>query len=228
MANIKIINGEITSMTEGIALNDKTNVATGLDSVAFGNGTTSSGPTSFACGSSNTASGDASFVTGLGNTASGIYSHAEGNGAVASHYNEYCRGHLSLALKKNQYGYANWIGRTTSNTLNVEIFLDESSSRFTIPVGAVYGFEIKAIAVIASTGEAKFFRGEGAIKNIGGTTSFVGGSVTTSVISQDAALAGVIMSIQANNTNDALQIACSGIAATNIDWHFAMEYVSII
>lgn len=64
MANIKIINGEITSMTEGITFNDTTNTATGTDSVAFGNKTTASANYSFASGYFSDAPSPTSFVFG--------------------------------------------------------------------------------------------------------------------------------------------------------------------
>ena len=63
MGDIKIINGEITSITQGIEFNDTTNTASGTDSAAFGNTTTASGNYSFASGVLTTATGVLGIIT---------------------------------------------------------------------------------------------------------------------------------------------------------------------
>jgi hypothetical protein len=59
--------------------------ATGINSIAWGTGTTASGDYSHAEGSFTQATGTTSHAEGSGTTASGLYSHAEGVGTTAFH-----------------------------------------------------------------------------------------------------------------------------------------------
>jgi hypothetical protein len=83
MADIKIINGEITSITQGIEFNNTNNTASGTYSAAFGN--------------SSTASGNASFVMGGGNLASATNAFAGGESCTASSADSFSFGNINFA-----------------------------------------------------------------------------------------------------------------------------------
>lgn len=89
MADIKIINGEITSITQGLAFNTTLNSASGSYSTAFGNSTTASATASHAEGQGTLASGTAAHAEGDTTTASGAASHAGGNVTIASGLNAF-------------------------------------------------------------------------------------------------------------------------------------------
>lgn len=227
MNKLIIKNGYIITDTQGIMLNSTTNLATGIDSTANGNNTLATGDYSSTNGQATIASGDFSIAQGQTTTASGELSNSGGLGAVTSNLNEWGRaydygGTYGLA----QYGFANWVGQSTSNTLNQELFLDGGTFRFSIPINSVFGFEVTVVAVNIATGEAKMFTSDGLVKNIAGTTSIVG-TPTVTIVAQDASMSSVLFQMLANNTNDTIYAAVSGLLATTINYNATMKYTAL-
>jgi hypothetical protein len=82
------------------------------------------------------------------------------------------------------------------------------------------------ISGIKSDGSAAAcFKRKVAIKNVGGTTSLVGAVETIGTDIEDNALTDV--TITADNTNDALQIDVTGIAAETWRWVAVVEGLEI-
>lgn len=227
MNKLIIKNGAIITDTQGIMINSTLNIASGVDSTANGNNTQATGDYSSTNGQATIASGDFSVAEGQTTTSSGELSHSGGLGTVTPNINEWGRaydygGTYGLA----QYGFANWVGQSTTNLLNQELFLDGGAGRFAIPANSVFGFEVTAVAVNIATGAAKMFTGTGLVKNIGGTTSIVG-TPTYTTVAQDASMTAVLFQMLANNTNDTIYAAVSGIAATNINYNVTMKYTAL-
>jgi len=112
--------------------------------------------------------------------------------------------------------------KTTTNAA-VELFLDGSATRLTIPSGKYLTGTIN-IAGIKSDGtaEASYIR-QFSIKNVAGTTSLVG---TVNIIGIDTASLTSI-SITANDTNDALKVEVTGILSETWRWVAAVDVVEV-
>jgi hypothetical protein len=101
------------------------------------------------------------------------------------------------------------IASASTQTLN----LNTATDRITVPSNSVIGFIAHLIAQDDSNQNVDFRRYEGAIKNIGGTTSLVG-VVTEITVTQDISL--FTCAVTADNTNDALSIAVTNSVANTI------------
>ena len=206
-----------TSHAEGNAT-----TAGGLNSHSEGGNTRATASYSHSEGLSTTASGAQSHAEGSGSIASGNTSHAEGAGTIAGHSTSHAGGNGSCG----QYGIIDFYGTTLSSGLS-EIFVGaNASSRFSIPVGVCYSYTFRALVRKPSTGEVKEFRGDGLIKNVGGTTSMVGSTNTSSFA--DAALATATLGVAANNITDAFYVEVNGIAATTLTWSVTFQYYKMI
>ena len=203
------------------AFGDDTN-ATGDNSFSIGTLTTATGSNSFSSGTLTTASGNNSFSSGNVTVASGDSSYSGGKFASASHYAEWSRSSGVLG----QYGIVSFYG-STSNATPTELFLDNSSLRFTILPDSVYSVEVMAVAKDATTGDAKEWTGSGfLIKNIAGTTTAIGATTLTNTNS-DPGLAGITLVMTANNANDAIQFEATGLGGNTINWFIKMEYTML-
>jgi hypothetical protein len=112
--------------------------------------------------------------------------------------------------------------KTTTNSA-VELFLDGSSTRLTIPSGKVLGLTIN-ITGISSTGAAvAHYMRQYALKNVSGTTSEVYAPVT---IGTDNA-AGTSIALSASDASDALIVSVTGTASTIWRWVASVDAVEI-
>ena len=83
---------------------------------------------------------------------------------------------------------------------------DNGATRLSVPSGSSFGFSAVIHGVRSKGGEAALFHRQGIIKNIGGATSLTG-SIQT--IGTDINAGSASIAITADDTNDALQIACT-------------------
>jgi hypothetical protein len=113
--------------------------------------------------------------------------------------------------------------RKTTDATPTELFLDGASARLTIPSGKYLTGTIN-IAGIKSTGDtaASYIR-QFSIKNQALTTTLVG---TVNTIGVDEA-AGTSISITADDTNNALKVEVTGIAAETWRWVAAVDVVEV-
>jgi hypothetical protein len=209
-----------------------------------------SGADSFVAGLQNT-TGNPAWAIGLSNTASGLYSTAIGRQCVASNSNTIAlgfqgtaSGNGSVAFSLNSVAdrYAMFSAaagvfvnsgdaqrarfvlrnKTTTNSA-VELFLDGSSTRLTIPSGKVLGLTIN-ITGISSTGAAvAHYLRQYSLKNVSGTTSEVYAPVT---IGTDNA-AGTSIALSASDASDALVVSVTGTASTIWRWVASVDAVEI-
>jgi hypothetical protein len=112
--------------------------------------------------------------------------------------------------------------KTTTNSA-VELFLDGSATRLTIPSGKVLALTIN-ICGISSTGAAvAHYMRQYALKNVSGTTSEVYAPVT---IGTDNA-AGTSIALSASDASDALIVSVTGTASTIWRWVASVDAVEI-
>jgi hypothetical protein len=208
------------------------------------------GPDSFVAGFQNTTSNPA-WAIGLNNTASGIYSTAIGRQCVASNSNTIAlgfqgtaSGNSSVAFSLNSVAdrYAMFSAaagvfvnsgdaqrarfvmrnKTTTNAA-VELFLDGSATRLTVPSGKVFAFTINIAGVSSTGGAVAHYMRQYCLKNVAGTTSEVYAPIT---IGTDNA-AGTSIAISASDANDSLVVSVTGTASTIWRWVASVDAVEI-
>ena len=157
--------------------------------------------------------------TTVGNSAFSIrdnttnYALNLGTQANSSRYGEVAQAVTTITSSNDiQYGkvmakYA--IASSSTQTLN----LSSASDRITVPNNSVIGFVANLVVQDDSNQNVDYRRYEGAIKNIGGSTSLVG-VVTEISVTQDTSL--FTCAVTADDTNDALSIAVTNSSANTI------------
>lgn len=193
------------------------NIASGSVSAAWGGQlTTASGYASLVIGGyGGIASGQSSSVVGGEScTASGNYSLATGFNSLADRYGIQAHASGQFAAKGDAEGIDFVLRCKTTTNAAVEMFLDGSSTRFTIPSGKLVTFFIQLHGIKSDGSAAAVYFRQYAIKNVAGTTSEVFAPVT---LGTDTA-AGTTVSITANDTNDALNISPTGITSEIWRW----------
>jgi hypothetical protein len=153
---------------------------------------------------------------GSDNTARGAYATIPGGqGADASHYGEmaYASGRFASAGDAQTSLYV--LRNETGDATPTELFLDGLSQRLTVASGRVMTFDILIVAAHRYGGSSAGYQITGVIRNIGGTTSFIGTSNKT-VLGEDNASWDV--DAIADDANDALVVQVTGSNATTIRW----------
>lgn len=217
------------------------NTASGAQSVAFGSGCTASNSWTFSCGRDNASqTGDYTTTVGGQNNIANSFSSivAGGNSSTASgSYAGICGGYQTLADRYSMQSHsagqfsvrgdaqrARFVMRnkTTTNSA-VELFLDGSATRLTIPSGKIIALTIN-IAGVSSTGAAvAHYMRQYCLKNVAGTTSEVYAPIT---IGTDNA-ASTSIALSASDASDALVVSVTGTASTIWRWVASVDAVEI-
>lgn len=221
------------------------NTVSGLAAIGLGTLTTASGQSSFAAGDMVRASAvEAIAMGGSGTqaTASGAIAIAGsancirpnvasqtgataigGGGAVANRYamEAYAAGRFAADgdAQRARFVLRN---KTTTNAA-VELFLNGSSTRLTIPSGKIFAFTINISGVKSDGSAVAHYLRQYCLKNVAGTTSEVYAPVT---IGTDNA-AGTTIALSANDTNDALKVEVTGITGETWRWVASVDAVEI-
>ena len=192
--------------------------------VAGGNNGTASAINAFvAGGTTNTCSGTYAFVACSNNTASASNAFVFGNQTVGDR----------VGMQAHAYGRFSANGdaqrarfvlrcKTTTNSA-VEMALDGATTYLGIPSGKVIACTINISGVKSDGSAVAHYVRQYAVKNVGGTSSEVYAPVT---IGTDNA-AGTVIALSANNADDTLRIAVTGIAAETWRWVASVDAVEI-
>jgi hypothetical protein len=220
---VGIGNGNSASSTGSVAIGFG-NTASGAAAAAFGQSNTASNNRSIAIGFNNTSSGsEASVAIGNANTANAIYSQAFGYQALASRYAQSSHASGQFAAVGDAQAVKFVARNKTTTNAAVELFLDGSSLRLTVTSGRVLSGTVEMVGVKSDgTAVARYSR-QVTIKNVAGTTSLVGSVIA---LGTDE-IAGTSILISADNTNDALKIEATGIAAETWRWVATMNGVEV-
>jgi len=107
---------------------------------------------------------------------------------------------------------------TTTNATPATLYLNEdaASERTTVASGKLYAFEAHIVGVQSDGTDAAYFVRRGIIANNSGTTALIGSIQTIGTDIESNASTDV--AVTADNTNDALQIQVTGIAAETWRW----------
>lgn len=224
------------------------NVSNTGATIVGGSGNAASGLSSFVgAGQSNTASGSqSSVVAGIGNTASGIgsgvpsgtyntasgdYSVAQGNNATADRHSlrSYASYNLTGAVSRPQVENQLVLIQTTTSTstiLTTNGAVAGASNRLTIANDSSYAFHGIITARRADAdNESAMWEIKGGIDNNAGTTALVG---CPSIITLGDDSSGVwTVTVDADDTNDALQISVVGQNTKTINWACALTLMKV-
>jgi len=222
--------GNTASSGRGVICGGQWNTASGANYDAVVNGyqnTASGGATFIGSGSSNLASGGATFIgSGSNNTASG------GNAGILCGIQALAD---RLAMQAHAAGQFSAIGdaqrarfvlrnKTTTNSA-VELFLDGSATRLTIPSGKVLALTIN-ITGISSTGAAvAHYMRQYALKNVSGTCTEVYAPVT--IGTDNAAGTSIALSAGDDANGEYLKVSVTGTASTIWRWVASVDAVEI-
>ena len=208
------------SAESSFAFGDGSTCSSPYGGIASGDGCSSSGAgASHAFGFSCASTGNYAFSCGFDNTASGSSgSFACGQHAVANRASLFAYASGRFAADGDAQTIRYVLRGTTTTNAEVELLADV---RLTIASGRVMFMNVMIVGVANGGGTVATFQRQYAIKNIGGTTSQIYAPVT---IGTDSA-ASTSIALSANDTNDAVKIAATGLAATTIRW---VAYVSAV
>lgn len=217
-------NGNTASGLNAFVGGGQNNTASvGSSAVCGGTTNVSSGLASGICaGDSNIAAGSHSFVGGgENNRAGGNHSSiAGGADALTDKYGQSSMAAGSFAnFGDAQKSELVWRVSTTDATANVEMFLDGSAARATIPVDTSWHFDIMLVGR-SSAGVDASWTAKGLIHNNGGTTAMTCAATIASVCDGTGGTWGVAgnFAVTADNANDSLKLAVTGAVATNVRW----------
>lgn len=234
---IAIGNRNIANSSRAIAIG-RLNNAGNSNTICVGDGSTATGNRSICIGSESQAiTSEGGISLGRALSSSGTFSVSIGgvNTANASHAT--AMGRDALANRVGMFAYASqqfaaqgdaqrarfvMRNKTTTNSA-VELFLDGSATRLTIPSGKYLTGTINIAGIKSDGTAAASYIRQFSIKNVAGTTSLVG---TVNTIGTDEA-ASTSISITANDTNDALKVEVTGITSETWRWVAAVDVVEV-
>ena len=215
----------ISSSTDSFVAGGSQNTASGNGSfTGGGNQNTASNNFSVAFGQSNQASGDRSIVLGGSSSiASGTRAVACGNAVLSDRLNMFAHGSGFFAATGDAQR-ARFVMRckTTTNTA-VEMALDGATTYLGIPSGKVIACTINISGVKSDGSAVAHYVRQYAVKNVGGTSSEVYAPVTIGTDNPS----GTVIALSANNGDDTLRIAVTGIAAETWRWVASVDAVEI-
>ena len=224
--NARGANAVDLQMVRGVA----TQVASGLRAfIGGGTGNTASQSNCVALGAYGAATGVNSFAIGLNGGGAAICA-ALAESSVAVGYGVRADRFAMIAYAQGQFSAqgdaqrARFVMRnkTTTNSA-VELFLDGSSTRLTIPSGKIFAFTISIAGVSSTGGAVAHYMRQYCLKNVAATTSEVYAPIT---IGTDNA-AGTSLSLTFNDPADALVVSVTGTASTIWRWVASVDAVEI-
>ena len=185
--------------------------------VALGQNTQSSPSQTYGCYGSF-AVGSFSIADKSWTVATGSYSKADRVGQIA-----HAAGYFAASGDAQSARFV--LRKKTTDATPTTLMLDGSTTRLTIPSGKIMFCDI-LISGIKSDGSASAcYKRKVAIKNVAGTTALVGTVEAIGTDIEDNVLTDV--AITADNTNDALDISVTGIAAETWRWVAVVEGLEI-
>jgi sugar lactone lactonase YvrE len=231
-------NRNVASGLYGTVVGGRGNTASGIGSFVGGGGVfsdtlanlypnTASGIASSVLGGlTNTASGSYSSVLGgFGNTANGTGSIAIGESATTRGITGCfayggCDGAVAFSSGVSQSSLI-MLGRQTTDATATALTSTSAAAGTTnqviLPNNSAYLFKATVISNVTGGGNTSAWKLEGAIKrgaNAASTT--IVGTVTTTLLAQDAGASGWIIAATADTTNGGLRITFTGQASTTI------------
>lgn len=220
------------AISNGIILGGSGHTLGAINSIILGGtGNNLSSTSSIMSGTSNTdSSNSGNIVSGLSNTMSTSYSLLVGCANIMNNPGiMYSNVNINGTNDLGSNGFSSAGERTTNATpKDLSTYGQFSANAFQIPTNTAFRVHLTILATDIATGDCKEWEGFGIIKNIAGTTSLVGGTLTLTSTIADASLATATVAATADDGTDSLKITVTGIAATTINWICGIKYDKII
>ena len=220
---------QVASGNNSLIIGGQNNTSNGSESICIGGQSTISSQTRSCAINSNfsTASGADAIVIGDRCEAIAAYTQSLGAFARSDRYGmqSFASGSYGTAASfRGNAQRARFVLRckTTTNAA-VEMALDGATTYLGIPSGKVIACTINISGVKSDGSAVAHYVRQYAVKNVGGTSSEVYAPVT---IGTDNA-AGTVIALSANNADDTLRIAVTGIAAETWRWVASVDAVEI-
>lgn len=192
----------VASGSKGIVIGGEWSVASAENSVAMGAYSTASGTHS-------------SVLGGFFSTASGPYSSVVGGyGANARRHGQVAHSSTLFAIRGDCQQFWHELSNKTINDTETELFLNGASVRLVLTAGYVLHCRVQIVGAKSDGSAVARYDRQVTIKRVGSATSLVGSVIT---LGTDEA-AGTSIAITADDTNESLRIAVTGIAAETWRW----------
>lgn len=227
--------GQTAGNARGSGAIDLCNVRTGATNVASGANAFQAGKDNRASGAQSVALGDSCIASGTGAVAIGYSCNATQSrttalGALASAnlYGECARGFGGSIGGEAQIRELGLRGNTTNDTAT-ELFLNGiASNRAVVPAKGVWRVKGACIAEKSDYTAASAWDVECVIARDNSNVTRLIGSASATLVQQDAALSGCAVALTADDTNEALKVTVTGLAATNLKWFVALYCTQVI
>ena len=198
----------------------------GTQSITVGDITSAAGSQSIGVGYQCFATGNQSQAFGyICSTGGGAYAMAHGINAGAYQHAMYAHSAGQFAGNGDAQSVRYVCRNKTTNSTPTTLFLDGSSTRLTVASGRIFSFTARITGIKSDGTAAAHYVRKGTIKRVSNTTSLVGSIETIGTDVEDNASTDV--SITADDTNEALQISVTGIAAETWRWVAVVEGLEI-
>lgn len=167
----------------------------------------------------------ASLITGYYSAVTANFGDARGGQAKADRYGmrAFANGSFNFPTQGEAQGAEFLLRNKTTTNSAVELFLDGSSARLTIPSGKVLSAIIQVTGIKSDGSAVAHYVRQFALKNVAGTTSQVYAAVT---VGTDNA-AGTSIAISADDTNDSLKIEATGVTSETWRWLARVDAIEI-
>ena len=201
--------------------------AGGWDGTFLGGNTASGSYSSVVGGFSNTASANGGFIGGgQNNTANGIHSfmgagaYGTARSIVGNHVFSACNQPLGASPGISQSALLVLAVQTTDATataLRSNTSAAGTTNQVILPNNSAYLFKATVISGVTGGGNTSGWKLEGVIKRgANAASTVIVGTVTTTLLAQDAGASGWVIAATADTTNGGLRITFTGQASTTI------------
>jgi hypothetical protein len=178
-------------------------------------------------GDTNTASADSSLAFGRNCTANVFGAISLGREALSSRSHMIAHAAGQFASNGDAQRARFVLRNATTNDTPTALFLDGSTTRLTIPVNKAMGFTIQVVGSYQGMSENAYFVRKGLIVNDNLTTTIVGAVETLGTDQKSAGATGTDVTVTADDTNEALIITVTGVAAQNWRWVASVDAVEV-
>jgi hypothetical protein len=238
------VNGICIGERNSATAAEQTSIAIGFNNtagssatVAIGSGNTATGSygataigyqnsatlTGIAIGRDNTSSSTQAVSLGSQNTSSSTYAGAFGRRSVADRYGMQAHAADRFAANGDAQRARFVMRNKTTTNAAVELFLDGSATRLTIPGGKVLGLTINITGIKSDGSAVAHYLRQYCLKHVSATTSEVYAPVTIGTDNP----AGTSIALSADDPNNALKVEVTGIAGETWRWVAAVDAVEI-
>ena len=165
-------------------------------------------------GSSNQCSGShAAVFSGATSHASATHSVLFGPNVLSDRRGMFAHGGGQFAAQGDAQRARFVLRNKTTTNAAVELFLDGSATRLTIPSGKTIGGTIQIAGASSGGEEAVHYIRQFLIRNRGGTTALIGSIQTVGTDIESTGLSACSVTLTADDTNDSLKVEVEGPAA---------------